>query len=193
MPSRRPRDDDYDDEDEPRQKPRRINRDEDDRSPRRPRDDDEPRSHRREHREDEDDRSRRRRVDEEDDYDDRRRRKRRRLAPSKLRTVAIRQKILLFCILGYLIAFAAQFVIPEHLRIIVGIPGLAIALTATVFVFLLAMEIHGTGMGILFGLLTLLPCVGLIILLIVNQQATSLLQKNGVRVSLLGANMSDIP
>jgi hypothetical protein len=54
------------------------------------------------------------------------------------------------------------------------------------------MELHGPGLGVLFGFLTLIPCVGLIILLIVNQQATSLLQRNKVRVGLFGARMSDI-
>ena len=59
------------------------------------------------------------------------------------------------------------------------------------FVFLLAVEVQGTGLGIVFGILTFIPCLGLIILLIVNH-ATSMLQTNRVRVGLMGANMSDI-
>jgi hypothetical protein len=176
---------------------RRSFDDDDDDRPRRRRDDefdDEPRGRRRDDRDyDEDnyERPRRRRSQDEEDYDDEPHRAKR-LPASKLRAIAIRQKVIIFCILGYLLAVVAQFVIPQDLRIVIAIPALIVALTATVFVFLLAVEVHGTGLGILFGILTLIPCVGLIILLIVNAQATSLLKQNRVRVGLMGANMSDI-
>jgi hypothetical protein len=169
--------------------------DDDDDRPRRRRDDDfddEPRGRRRDEQDyDEDVRPRRRRSQDEEDYDDEPHRNKR-LPAAKLRAIAIRQKVIIFCILGYLIAVVAQFVIPQDLRIVIAIPALIIALTATVFVFLLAVEVHGTGLGILFGILTLIPCVGLIILVIVNAQATSVLKQNRVRVGLMGANMSDI-
>jgi hypothetical protein len=48
-------------------------------------------------------------------------------------------------------------------------------------------------MGVVLGILTLIPCVGLIVLLIINSKATGILKKNGVRVGLLGAKMSDLP
>ena len=35
------------------------------------------------------------------------------------------------------------------------------------------MKVYSTGLGIVLGLLTLIPCVGLIVLLIVNGKATS--------------------
>jgi hypothetical protein len=40
------------------------------------------------------------------------------------------------------------------------------------------------------GILTLVPLLGLIILLIVNQRATGVLQAKGYRVGLLGASLS---
>ena len=164
-PSRRRRDDDFDD-DAPRARRRRDDRDDD-----------------------YDERPRRSRRQDEEDYDDAPRRKP--LPPEKLRAVAIRQKILIFCILGYVGLVIAQFFVPREVRWFMAIPGLAVALTASVFVFLLAMETSGAGLGIPFGILTLIPC--LIMLLIVNAMATSMLQKNRVRVGLFGANMSDIP
>lgn len=182
MPDRRARDDE-DEFDEDR--PRRRRRDDDD--------DDEPRDRRRDDRQDDDaDRPRgRRRSSEEDDYDDEPRRGRG-LPPEKLRAVAVRQKGIIFCILGYFLCVVGQFVIPQDLRIFMAIPGLIVVVTATVLVFMLSIELHGVGMGVLLGILTLIPCLGLIVLLIVNQQATSLLKKHRVRVGLLGANMSDL-
>jgi hypothetical protein len=184
MPERR-RDDDYDDyEEDP---PRRRRRDDEMDEPRtrRPRDD-------RDY--DDYDRPRRRaRSQEEEDYDDEPQRHRKRVSPEKLRAIAIRQKIIIFCIVAYLGVVAARFFVPAEVRLFLAIAGLIVSVTAAVFVFMLAIEVHGAGLGILFGFLALIPCVGLIILLIVNQQATSLLQKNGIRVGLLGANMSDIP
>lgn len=42
------------------------------------------------------------------------------------------------------------------------------------------------------AILTLIPCIGLIVLLIINGKATSILKQNDVRVGLIGANMSDL-
>jgi hypothetical protein len=184
MPERR-RDDEYDDfeDDRPRRRPRDDDRDEP--RARRPRDD-------RDY--DDYDRPRRRaRSQEEEDYDDEPERRRGRFQPQKLRAIAMRQKVIIFCIIAYLAVVAARFIVPPEVRLFLAVVGLIVSLTAAVFVLMLAIEVHGTGLGIVFGILALIPCVGLIILLIVNQQATSLLQRNGIRVGLLGANISDVP
>ena len=47
-------------------------------------------------------------------------------------------------------------------------------------------------MGIVCGLLALIPCIGLITLLIINSKATSILRRNGIRVGFLGANLADL-
>jgi hypothetical protein len=85
-----------------------------------------------------------------------------------------------------------QFVIPEDFRVFLALALIPLGLTATVFVFLLATKVYSTGLGILLGLLTLIPCVGLIVLVIINVQATSILRANGVEVGFLGASSSDI-
>jgi len=183
MPERR-RDDEYDDfeDDRPRRRPRDDDRDEP--RARRPRDD-------RDY--DDYDRPRRRaRSQDEEDYDDEPERDRKRVPQKKLRAIALRQKVVILCIAGYLSAAAAQFFIPQNLRPILLIPVVFVVLVAAVFVFLLAIEVHGVGLGLLFGFLTLVPCIGLISLLIINQSATSILQRNGVRVGLFGANMDDV-
>jgi hypothetical protein len=44
----------------------------------------------------------------------------------------------------------------------------------------------------LWTILTIIPLVGLIVLLVINSKATSALRASGVRVGFLGANLSDL-
>jgi hypothetical protein len=82
--------------------------------------------------------------------------------------------------------------LPPGLQILLYIASGVLSIAGTVFVFMLAMKVYSTGLGIVLGLLTLIPCVGLIVLLIVNGKATSVLQANGISVGLLGADPSTI-
>ena len=109
-----------------------------------------------------------------------------------LRSVAQYQKGILVCILIYLLAVIFQFAVPAEMQMFVVLGTLVVGLVGTVFVFLLAIKIYSTGVGILLGLLTLLPCIGLIVLLVVNGKATNILRQNGIRVGLMGARLSEI-
>ena len=117
-----------------------------------------------------------------------------------LRNVAKFQKGILVCILIYLVAVIVavigQFALPPELRPLVAIGVFLVALlqglVGAVFVFLLAMKTYGTGLGIVLGILSLVPLIGLIILLVVNGKATNILKQNGIKVGLLGANVSSI-
>lgn len=106
-----------------------------------------------------------------------------------VRSVAMYQKGILVCILLYSCAVAATALLPSSLRFLAPLAILLLGLAGTVFVFLLATKVFGTGLGILFGLLTMIPCFGLVMLLIINGKATSVLRQNGYRVGLLGAKM----
>ena len=110
-----------------------------------------------------------------------------------LRTVAVRQKAVMYCILGYFVALVLQFVLPRELRPVSALLALGMVITATVFVFMLALSLYSTGIGVLLGILTLVPCVGLITLLIVNGKATQVLRAHGVHVGLMGADSSQLP
>jgi len=109
-----------------------------------------------------------------------------------LRSVAKYQKGILVCILIYLVAVIGQFAVPEEVRAIIGLGVLGVGLVGTVFVFLLAIKVYNTVVGVLLGILTLVPCIGLIVLLVVNGKATAVLKQNGIKVGLLGANLSQI-
>ncbi len=106
--------------------------------------------------------------------------------------VAQYQKGILVCILIYLIAMVFQFALPPELRPIIGVGVLLVGLTGTVFVFLLAIRVYSTAVGVLLGILTFIPCIGLLVLLMVNGKATGILKQNGIKVGLLGADLSQI-
>ena len=98
-----------------------------------------------------------------------------------LRSVAKYQRGIMLSILGYIILVGAQFAVPDSLKIVLGLALLAVGLAGTVFVFLLAMKVYSTGTGVLLGILTLVPCLGLIMLLIVNGKATKVLRRTASR------------
>lgn len=109
-----------------------------------------------------------------------------------LRKVAKFQKGILVCILVYILAVAGQFALPPQIRPMVGLAVLVVGLIAAVFTLLLAMKTHGTVLGIILGVLCLVPILGLLILLLVNQKATTVLQSNGIKVGLLGADLRSL-
>ena len=61
-----------------------------------------------------------------------------------------------------------------------------------IFVFLLSWELRGAFAAVVLGLGTVVPCMGLIVLMLVNGYATNELKKNGVRVGVFGATLADI-
>ena len=108
-----------------------------------------------------------------------------------LRKVAVYQKGIQFCILIYVIAIFSQFLVPPEVRILPLLGGLLAGIAGLVFVILLSMQVYHPVVGVLFGVLTLVPCLGLLVLLLINERATSLLKRNGFRVGLMGARLSD--
>src|SRR3569623_1681106 len=73
-----------------------------------------------------------------------------------LKSVAMYQKGILVCILVYLLMVVGQFLIPENLRIFLGLGFIALAIASTVFIFLLAIKVYNVGLGILLGLLAMI-------------------------------------
>jgi hypothetical protein len=107
-----------------------------------------------------------------------------------LKAVAIAQKSILVCILLYIVSIISQFLVPVEYRLYIGIGVLVIGLVATVSVILLAIRVYSIAAGILLGIGTFIPCLGLLILLLINGKATKILQENGHKVGLLGADLS---
>ena len=67
------------------------------------------------------------------------------------------------------------------------------SVTGAVFVFMLSLALYNTATGVILGILTLIPLVGLIVLLIINGKATKVLRDHGIQVGLMGAKTNQIP
>lgn len=61
-----------------------------------------------------------------------------------------------------------------------------------IFVFLLSWELRGPFTAVVFGLATVIPCMGLIILTLVNGYATTELRKHSIPVGLFGASLTAV-
>jgi hypothetical protein len=107
-----------------------------------------------------------------------------------LKTVAVAQKSIIICILLYFGVIVARFFVPYQYNLYLLICILVLGLVSTVSVFLLAMKVYSPIQGVLVGVLTMVPCLGLLMLLLVNQRATKILRDNGHPVGLLGADLS---
>lgn len=116
-------------------------------------------------------------------------------SPDGVRKVANYQRAIIFCILANLGIYIAMMALQANqanplLGLVFSLIFFAVGITQLVFIVMLAIEVYSLPAGILLGILSLIPCVGLIILLVVNQKATKTLQDNGIRVGLMGADMS---
>jgi hypothetical protein len=117
-----------------------------------------------------------------------------------VRQVAVAQKVILVCILIQIVNMIFQLTvalgklpIPQEALMAASIVSLITSVVSAVYVFILAIRVYNTGLGILFGILALVPCAGLVVLLVVNAKATGILQANGHKVGLMGADLSTIP
>src|SRR3954469_6028321 len=108
---------------------------------------------------------------------------------SDLRDVAVAQKGILVCVLLQIVLTLGQLLVPPEAKLILLAVSLVAGLVGTVFVFMLSIKVYNVALGIVFGLLALFPCVGLIVLLVVNAKVTTILQQNGYTVGLLGADL----
>ena len=108
-----------------------------------------------------------------------------------VRAVAVYQKGILICIPLQVPTMISQFFLPPGLRPVVTLVLLPVGLAGLVFVFLLSAKVYSTVAGIFLAILTFLPCFGLLVLLIINGKATSILRQNGHKVGLLGASLSE--
>jgi len=108
-----------------------------------------------------------------------------------LRAVAVYQKGILVCILCYFLVLIGQFAAPPIVRDYLPLALLPIGIAGLVFVFLLSTKVYSTAVGILWTILTFLPCIGILVLLTINGKATKILRQNGHKVGLLGAKLSE--
>jgi hypothetical protein len=102
-----------------------------------------------------------------------------------LKTVAVAQKSILVCIILRMFGFASLYSSPSEFHLFVEIALYCVSAVGAVSVFILAKKV---GLGIIYGIVALIPYIGLLSLLVVNQKATKILRANGHEVGLLGAD-----
>lgn len=109
-----------------------------------------------------------------------------------LRKLAEYQRGIILCLLINFLALALQFALPPEQRFFLAIGSLGVSVAAMVLVFLLAIRIYGLVSAILLAMLTVIPCAGLLVLLLVNQRVTKILTANRIKVGFFGANPKDV-
>jgi len=126
------------------------------------------------------------------------------MSRDELRSIAKEQKYLLNSLLFYIVSWIAMIAVlfsNERSQLSPFMGGLIIVLIvlmvvatvcATVFLFRLAMRLYGVGTGVFLALMTILPCIGLMVLLGINSKATTKLKLNGIKVGFMGADVSAI-
>jgi hypothetical protein len=119
------------------------------------------------------------------------------MPPEEVRAIALYQKAIILVILAEIIIVISASVLSqtdqsEPIRLVLAVCYVGLAVVAAVFVFLLSLKVYSTGIGIVMAILTLVPCVGITMLLIINGKATGILRDNDIHVGLLGARMSDV-
>ena len=111
---------------------------------------------------------------------------------AELYAIARFQRAIIYCILFLLIDYGVAMVMPQEVRLFMAIPHLIIAVVAAVCVFRLSLQVYSTGPGILLALGTLIPCLGLLVLVVINSKATATLHEYGVAVGFLGVGGSEM-
>src|SRR5262249_42066811 len=118
------------------------------------------------------------------------------LGPSALaevRQIALLQKGVITMIACHLILIVAMQFVPPETRPILSWLYLLIAVGGVICTWLLAITLYGVLLGVLIALSTGIPCIGLVMLVVINGRATLELKEYGVPVHLFGVPWSAIP
>ena len=137
-----------------------------------------------------------------------------------LRKIALYQKVIIVCLSIIVIGVFTSSVVPPQLTPFLVTALLLVSFSCTLFTLLLAHQIYGPGIAILLALFLLAPYLyfvmwhfspdlrslhilniayihsrhlELIVLLVINHKATRTLKQNGIKVGLLGANLTTLP
>ena len=104
-----------------------------------------------------------------------------------LQKIIRRQRAVNVSILLYILAFLLFCILPDRFQRAAQVVYYAAYISAGVCVFLLLLKIHGWPTTLLLAFLSMAPCVGLVVLLMVSHQATEILKRNGYTVGFFGA------
>ncbi|MBN9122447.1 MAG: hypothetical protein J0I06_25440 [Planctomycetes bacterium] len=119
-------------------------------------------------------------------------------SPDELKRIVRYQRWLVAVVLAQLVLWAGYvglLVVSGPRRPDMDFPAaltLVLGAVGGIFVFLTSWELRGAFAAVVFGLATVVPCMGLLILALVYGYATTELRKNGVKVGLFGASLAAV-
>jgi hypothetical protein len=110
----------------------------------------------------------------------------------ELYRLAVAQKAICIIILVQILSFVLRATLPPGLAFL----GLALYALATLvglfFIVVFFVRVYGAVLGLVLAVLSLIPLLGLLILLAANARATKALKEAGLRVGLLGAKLKEV-
>lgn len=109
----------------------------------------------------------------------------------RLRGIAESQRRVMLCILGQFgLAIGNLYMRPDlpHRGSFIGVVYILIAIATFYFNVQLAARLKGTGTAVTVGIFSVIPLLGLLMLLMVSGWATKALRQAGFKVGLLGGN-----
>ena len=109
----------------------------------------------------------------------------------RLKGIAESQRRVMLCVLGQIVIFAgARMVAVESW--LVGLAYILVAILTLVCVVQLAYRTKGTGTAVVVGVLSLVPLLGLLMMLFASGWATKELKAAGFKVGLLGGRPKEV-
>lgn len=109
--------------------------------------------------------------------------------------IAKAQRGLMLGILGYLASIVLVFVLGMNSEGSAAIPGLLMLISglfALVFLIVLTYRMSGVIFAIIIGICSLIPFVGILVMLVISGRASKKLKQAGFKIGLLGADITQI-
>jgi Fe2+ transport system protein B len=113
----------------------------------------------------------------------------------KLRRVAKYQRWVLIALLANIVTNIFVFALGGQalaVQLAIGGVSFAVVLFGSVSIFLLGKELINPVVAGICAVLIFVPCISLLVLFLINQKATSFLQRNGITVGFMGVDPNRI-
>lgn len=96
------------------------------------------------------------------------------------------------CILAQICCIGFNVCTGGALGLIVDILNIAVMVASAILIGIAATRLWAKGAGIILGVVSIVPLVGLVILLVVNGAITRTLKRHGIKVGVMGADPAKI-
>ncbi len=112
--------------------------------------------------------------------------------PGKPLRVAIAQRRVMYALLagiGLNVSASYLSTLGSAMQVVTIFMALVVIGLMAYVMYSLAKELNSDSIAIVYAVLMIVPCLSLILLVIVSQQATNYLKQFGIKVGLMGANL----